>query len=324
MRLVDHLLEGEAMTAQCGQLLDAVAEVLAPVLRDLDPGPIAPAVVPAEPDAMAEERGTPRVSAVTRVFSGESVSLRSSARERGEVLLLVPGLFFGPEDEHHEIVRVSDGQEHRASRLAFVVAELADGIAGAGIGPCRPWSGAARRSVRNAPRWPTSVMLAKSGESTPPCGVPALVRTSAPSDEDARPSGRPDQPAHLQVRTRRRRRAHDMVVVDVVEAALDVPFDDPLIGRTGPVGRGLLPDRADRVADVLQSVATRLPRTEAVRDGQEVRLEDWLQQLQQRSLNDPILTVGTPRGGTCPACHAWGSSRAAPGSAGSCHCGAAA
>ena len=80
-----------------------------------------------------------------------------------------------------------------------------------------------------------------------------------------------------------------MMMVDVVEAALDVPFDDPLIGRTGPIGFGLLAGRADRVADMLQSIATRPARTEAVRDGQEVRLEDRLQQLQDRGLNDPIL-----------------------------------
>ena len=60
---------------------------------------------------------------------------------------------------------------------------------------------------------------------------------------------------------------HDMVVIDVVEAALDVPFDDPLIGWTRPILLGLLAGRTDRVADMLQSIATRLPRPEAVRDG---------------------------------------------------------
>ena len=44
---------------------------------------------------------------------------------------------------------------------------------------------------------------------------------------------------------------------------------------------------------MLQSVATRLPWAEAVRDGQKVRLEDWLEQLQQRGLDDPAWT-GAP------------------------------
>jgi hypothetical protein len=55
-----------------------------------------------------------------------------------------------------------------------------------------------------------------------------------------------------------------MVVIDVVEAALDVPFDDPLIRRTGPIFLDLLADRPDRVADVLQGIATGALRTEDV------------------------------------------------------------
>jgi hypothetical protein len=80
-----------------------------------------------------------------------------------------------------------------------------------------------------------------------------------------------------------------MVVIDVVEASFDVPFNDPLIGWTGPIGFGLLPGRSDRVADMLQSIATGPFWAEAIRDGQEHRLEDRLQQLQERSLNDAIL-----------------------------------
>ena len=73
------------------------------------------------------------MSEVTCVFSGESVSFISSREKDGKFFLLGTGLFLGPGDEHHEVVRVPDGQEHRSPRLALVVAELADGIAGAGV-----------------------------------------------------------------------------------------------------------------------------------------------------------------------------------------------
>ena len=79
-----------------------------------------------------------------------------------------------------------------------------------------------------------------------------------------------------------------MMVVDVIEAALDVAFDDPLIRWARPTLYGLLAGWADRVADMLQSVTTRFLRPKAVRDGKKVRLEDWFQQLQDRGLDDPI------------------------------------
>jgi hypothetical protein len=79
-----------------------------------------------------------------------------------------------------------------------------------------------------------------------------------------------------------------MVMVDVVETALDVPFDDPLVRRIGPIRSGRRLGRADRVPDMLQSVATRPFGTKPVRDGQEARLEDRLQHLQDSGLNDPV------------------------------------
>ena len=79
---------------------------------------------------------------------------------------------------------------------------------------------------------------------------------------------------HTPVRDTPPKACHDAVVIDVVEATLDVPFNDPLIWRTGPIGFGLLTDRADRVPDMLQSITTCPFRAKAVRDGQEPRLED--------------------------------------------------
>ena len=56
VEVVNHLLKGQALASQGGPLLDAVADVLDPVLGDFDPGPVAPAVVPAQSDPVSEER----------------------------------------------------------------------------------------------------------------------------------------------------------------------------------------------------------------------------------------------------------------------------
>ena len=74
--------------------------------------------------------------------------------------------------------------------------------------------------------------------------------------QNARFQEGPHQSCHPPVGNAPTQARHDMVVIDIVEASLDVPFDNPLIGRTGPIGFGILPDRSDRVADMLQCIAT--------------------------------------------------------------------
>ena len=100
---------------------------------------------------------------------------------------------------------------------------------------------------------------------------------------------RSDKSTHLPVGDPPSQAVHQMMVVDVIEAALDVAFDDPLIGWARPTLYGLLAGWADRVADMLQSVTTRFLRPKAVRNGKKLRFVDWLKHLQDRGLHDPIL-----------------------------------
>ena len=173
------------------------------------------------------------------------------------------------------------------------------------------WSGAARRSVAYRSSMADRVMLARRGESTPPCGVPASVRSERTFGQHPRLQEGSDESAHLRVRDPPAKARHDMVVIDVVEAALDVPFDDPLIGRTGPIGFGLHADRADRVADMLQSIATR-PASDGSRTrraGTPPRRSAPAVAGARPERRDPAPSA--PRAaGTCPACRASGSSRA--------------
>jgi hypothetical protein len=81
---------------------------------------------------MAEELKTLGERGDVRLFRGER-QLHLVAQKDRKFFLFGTGLFLGPVDEHHKIVGISNGQEHHAPRLAFIVAELAQRIAGAGI-----------------------------------------------------------------------------------------------------------------------------------------------------------------------------------------------
>jgi hypothetical protein len=183
-----------------------------------------------------------------------------------KVLLLGAGLVFVARDEHHKIVRVPDGQKHRSSRLAFVVAELPDGIAGAGI--CRAVARLARRDIGGVP-----LLDGRQGDVGQERRQHAALRGSGVGAQERILAQHPrlqeasDESAHLRVRDPPAKAGQNVMMVDVVEAPLDVPFDDPLVGRTGPIGFRLHAGGADRVADMLQCVATRPARTEAIRDG---------------------------------------------------------
>jgi hypothetical protein len=179
------------------------------------------------------------------------------------------------------------GRNTARPALALVVAELADGIAGAGVRPAV--AGEARRDVAGI-----SLLDAgqrdvgeQGGEDVALRGAGLGAREHTVG-QDARLQECPDQSCHPQVGDAPAQARHDVMVVDMVEAALDVPFDDPLIGRTRPISVRLRAGGADRVPDVLQSVATRPARAEAIRDGQELRLQDRLEQLQERGLHDAI------------------------------------
>lgn len=87
---------------------------------------------------------------------------------------------------------------------------------------------------------------------------------------------------------RARTRCIRRVVIDVIEAALDVALDDPLIRRTLASAITGLRARPYCHADVLQGTVTSSPGSKPVRDVPERCLEDRLQQVLDRTLHEAI------------------------------------
>jgi hypothetical protein len=90
------------------------------------------------------------------------------------------------------------------------------------------------------------------------------------------------------------------MMVDVVEAALDVPLDDPgiwcsMAPTIAPALAG-----ANGLPDVLQGTVTPPSRPEPVRDMPELRLEDWLQNILDRGLHDAISDRRNAQGSEFP------------------------
>src|SRR5687768_14336064 len=90
-------------------------------------------------------------------------------------------------------------------------------------------------------------------------------------------------------------------MVDVVEASLDISLDDPLVReprfRSGLRGLGTKEN-----PKVLQCSVDRLARSEAVRDGEEVRLEYRLEDVLQCCLTDPVFHGRDAQGAKLPGC----------------------
>jgi hypothetical protein len=104
---------------------------------------------------------------------------------------------------------------------------------------------------------------------------------------------------------------HQQVVIDVVEAAFDIAFNDPLIRCivTFAVRFASAP-RPHCHTDVLERTMTSASWPKAIRDMPESRFEDWFQKLFDRALND---TVRDRRDGQCelhlPTTRIWDSPR---------------
>jgi hypothetical protein len=128
---VDHILKGSMEMPSVGHLLDAVAEVQDRLLRDFDPGPKSPSLVPTKSDAMAEECESLGQRGDMRFISGERQP-KTIPQVARQGLLLGMGLFFRPCDENHKVVRVPNREKDRSARLAFAMAEDADGTPGTG------------------------------------------------------------------------------------------------------------------------------------------------------------------------------------------------
>src|SRR5712692_1723925 len=90
-------------------------------------------------------------------------------------------------------------------------------------------------------------------------------------------------------------------MVDVVEASFDVPFNGPLIREpTFSSRRSAYRHGLQEHSEVLERPVGRLCRTETVRAGIEIPLENRLQDVLHRCLYDPVLDGGDTKGAKLP------------------------
>jgi hypothetical protein len=86
----------------------------------------------------------------------------------------------------------------------------------------------------------------------------------------------------------------------MIQAALDVPLDDPGIWCSMAPTIALAFAGADGLPDVLQGAVTPSSRSEPVRDMPKLRLEDWLQNILDRGLHDAISDRRNAQGSEFP------------------------
>ncbi len=100
----------------------------------------------------------------------------------------------------------------------------------------------------------------------------------------------PNQSRHLQITDACTNALHQQMVIDLIEAALDIALDDPLIRRPlTPAIAGLGARAYGRIADMLQStVAASVRGGTHTRHARTALLEDRLQKLLDRALNDTV------------------------------------
>jgi len=98
------------------------------------------------------------------------------------------------------------------------------------------------------------------------------------------------------------------MVVDIVKAALDVPFNDPGVRHSVPVTVLCPLMRQGGAPDILQGRMRAPSRPKPVRDMPKLRLEDWLQENFDRALNNAILHRRNAQGRNCPGLPAFGMS----------------
>ena len=125
--------------------------------------------------------------------------------------------------------------------------------------------------------------MASSGEITPPCGVPCLLRLTfgglpgpSPGSIIDRLEPHPDQLQHAPVHDPLLHAGHQLLVGDGVEVRLQVRvvhFPPPLL---------------EVLLDLLQRIVGRSAGTESERTIQEVRLEDRLHDQQHRHLHHAV------------------------------------
>src|SRR6516225_3605852 len=111
---------------------------------------------------------------------------------------------------------------------------------------------------------------------------------------------RRDQPLHITISNASANPHHELVMIDVVEAALDVPFNDPLIRC--PLAEAIfgLHPRAHALSDMLQGTVTASSRSKPVRDVPETCLEDRFQNVLDRALHHAITHGWDTQGSELP------------------------
>ena len=93
---------------------------------------------------------------------------------------------------------------------------------------------------------------------------------------------------------------HEMVMVDVVETALYVAFNDPVVRHSVPSAILIPLSRLQGLPDMLQGAVRASAGTKPVRDRPELRLEDWLENCFDRALDDAVLYRGNAQGPELP------------------------
>ena len=120
-------------------------------------------------------------------------------------------------------------------------------------------------------------MLDSSGDSGPPCGVPSVrARLHQTVRHHAGFEIPPDQCQHACVVDLRRQLAHQQVVVDPIEELLQIEVHHPALAARHILLRAT------------QRLMGRTPRSKAVACVRKRRLEDRLQPLMQRLLDEAI------------------------------------
>ena len=109
-----------------------------------------------------------------------------------------------------------------------------------------------------------------------------------------------DQPRHLAISDAGANPLHELVMIDVVETALDVSFNDPLIGRPLAAAIFGLHSRSHGLSDMLQGTMATSSRSKPVRDVPEAGLEDRLQYVLDRALHHAVTHCRDTEGSELP------------------------
>lgn len=98
------------------------------------------------------------------------------------------------------------------------------------------------------------------------------------------------------------------MVIDVIETALDISLDDPLVGCPLTSAVFCLRSRTDAHADMLQGAVAASPGSKPVRHMPEASLEDRLQDILDRALNHAITHGRDAKGPELPGWRGFGIS----------------